>query len=102
MTMTAGGVAKLIEECGELLQVCGKRLASYHEDLHWDGTNLRERMEEEMGDVKAAIQFVTDKFGLNSAFIESRKFEKLRLFREWDSHADNNMHGVDRLEEAKS
>ena len=52
MTMTAAGVAKLIEECGELQQVLGKRLAMWDQPEHWDGTNLNDRLIEEMGDVE--------------------------------------------------
>lgn len=55
MTMAAAGVAKLIEECGELQQVLGKKLAWWDTDEpHWDGTILRDRLVEEMGALIAA------------------------------------------------
>ena len=94
--MTAAGVAKLIEECGELVQVCGKRLAYWTTDEHPDGTNLRERMEDEMGDVLAAIEFVTDQLGLDADRIERRTTEKHMQFRVWDALTDNNEHAIDR------
>lgn len=93
--MTARGLAKLIEECGELVQVCGKKLACYQSDAHWDGTDLKDRMECEMGDVYAAIMLVTDKLGLDSSHIASQAHRKLTLFREWDADPDNNLNGVD-------
>jgi NTP pyrophosphatase (non-canonical NTP hydrolase) len=94
MTMTAAGVAKLIEECGELQQVLGKKLAMWDQDEHWDGTNLLTRMAEEMGDVQAALAFVADEFSI-SALVWERAVEKGRLFDTWQDQIDNNDHGID-------
>lgn len=94
MTMCAAGVAKLIEECGELQQVLGKRLAVWDQDEHWDGSNLRDRMAEEMGDVLAAIEFVSSMFGIHRETLD-RKAEKLQLFVDWHLIDDNNQHGID-------
>lgn len=49
------GVAKLLEECGELSQALAKLVATGGDTEHWDGTDLRDRIEEEMGDVLAAV-----------------------------------------------
>lgn len=95
MTMAAAGVAKLIEECGELQQVCGKRLAYWTTDAHPDGSNLRERMESEMGDVLAAIEFVSSQLGLDFAEIAERKRQKLALFCDWHGQIDNNDDAID-------
>lgn len=92
--MCAAGVAKLIEECGELQQVLGKRLAYWDADEHWDGTNLRKRMIEEMGDVMAAIQFVGELYEFFPE-IQDRAFAKLDLFESWEAQLDNNDHGID-------
>lgn len=43
------GLSKLTEECGELTQVLGKVLGMGSAGDHWDGTNLRKRLIEEMG-----------------------------------------------------
>lgn len=94
MTMCAAGVAKLIEECGELQQVLGKRLAMWDQDEHWDGTNLRERMAEEMGDVVAAIRFVGQMFDIEREVLR-RADSKFRLFSTWQEQIDNNDHGID-------
>ncbi len=100
--MTAAGTAKLIEEIGELQvelgqlqQVLGKRLAMWDQDEHWDGTNLRQRMVEEMGDVAAAMDFVAMQFGLSTTAIAQRRLHKLRLFGTWQEQIDNNDHGID-------
>lgn len=94
--MAAKGIAKLIEECGELQQVLGKKLAWWDTDEpHWDGTVLNLRMEEEMADVIAAITFVSRTLGLNMAYIDTIAEEKLATFTEWNNEPGNNEHGID-------
>jgi hypothetical protein len=96
MTMTASGLAKLIEECGELLQVAGKKLAWYDTDEpHWDGSELDRRLEEELADVFAAGTLVIDALGLTRAAIYLRRDQKLGLFTDWHRDPTNNEHGVD-------
>lgn len=97
MTMAARGLAKLTEECGELMQVVGKKLAYYNDSAeHPDGgPPLSERMEDEMGDVLAAIEFVAQRLGLDEARIEVRARTKLALFQRWDALPENNADGVD-------
>ena len=95
MAMCAKGVAKLIEECGELQQVCGKRLAYWSTDAHPDGSDLRERMQDEMGDVYAAIEFVTRHLGLDHEVIAQRMRSKRDLFDTWQHQADNNYQAID-------
>lgn len=96
MTMAAAGVAKLIEECGELQQVLGKKLAWWDtNEPHWDGTVLSERIEDEMGDVLAAIWFAAEQLGLNKVRIGARQQRKAMLFGDWQDALDNNDHGID-------
>lgn len=80
------GIAKLVEECGEVLQVCGKLMMTDGERVeHWDGSNLRVRLIEELADVSAATQFVWNMV-LDDKERErfSRRFkEKLSLFNKW-------------------
>lgn len=88
MTMSNDGLSKLIEEIGELGQVCGKVLA-YGLGEHPDGKGeLKERLEEELADVEASIYFVTEVLELDSQFTAQRAARKLGLFRAW--HADVN------------
>ena len=97
MTMTASGVAKLIEECGELQQILGKKLAYWHTDQHPDGAGLiSTRIKEEMGDVLAAIWFVADQLGLDHWAINDRFVRKTALFSTWQAQIDNNDFAIDR------
>ncbi len=90
MPMTANGLAKLLEELGELAQVAAKRLAYFHTSTHPDGAgDLNERMEAEMADVAAACAFVQQQFGLNGRAIENRACIKLALFQRWHADQDN-------------
>lgn len=76
------GVAKLAEEAGEIAQVVGKLIATEGWAEHWDGSNLHDRLVEEVGDMLAAIQY----FGWaneNMAAIEARAGEKWERFRRW-------------------
>lgn len=84
--MTAKGLAKLLEELAELAQVSAKKLAYMETDKHPDGAgSMKERLEDEMGDVLAAIDFVAIKLDLDYARIEGRKLEKLITYQEWDN-----------------
>ena len=90
--MTANGLAKLLEELGELAQVAAKRLAYFHTSEHPDGAgDLNERMQAEMGDVLAAIRFVREQFGLSLDAIADRSLQKYELFQKW--HADQTNGG---------
>lgn len=87
MAMANKGLAKLTEECGELQQVCGKKIQYMHTDNHPDGTNLRIRMLEEMADVVGAMDFIIEKFEISPEelqFLKQRAREKQALFQLWD------------------
>ncbi len=78
------GLVKLVEECGELIQIASKKMARMDSDEHWDNAgSIRERMEDEIGDVMAAIRIVATNFGLDTARIMKRRREKEKLFLEW-------------------
>ncbi|MES3011969.1 MAG: hypothetical protein V4738_14365 [Pseudomonadota bacterium] len=96
MTMAANGIAKLIEECGELQQILGKKLAYYTTDEHPDGAgSLTHRLEDEMGDVYAAMDLIRGTLDLDGAAINQRRDEKLRIFQLWHAASDNNQHAID-------
>jgi NTP pyrophosphatase (non-canonical NTP hydrolase) len=76
------GIAKLIEECGEVVQVCGKLIMIDGHIEHWSG-DLKVMLEDELGDVLAAIQFVTKMCGLDGDKISRRAAQKLDLFYRW-------------------
>lgn len=77
------GISKLVEESGEVLQVCGKLIATAGEVAYYDGSNLRDDLQDELGDQLAAIEFVIQKCGLDYQRIQARAATKLRKFREW-------------------
>ena len=90
MTMKDDGLAKLIEECGELIQIAAKKQAYFDTDSHPDGAgSMKVRMEEEVADVIAACVFVTETFKLDGEKIEARAKKKLDRFRGW--HNDPNV-----------
>ena len=77
------GISKLVEELGEVAQVAGKLIAAGGRTEHWDGTNLRVRLEDELADLEAAITFVVRQNQLDSGRIAERREAKLRLFSDW-------------------
>jgi len=92
MPMTNNGLSKLVEELGECAQVAGKLLQypAYQENLrtgkptwHPDGSDLRERMTEEMGDVLAAIHYVAVHLKIDANAIHERAQQKVTLFEKW-------------------
>lgn len=93
MTMSNHGLSKAIEEMGEALQVFGKKLACPDTNEHWDGgPSLNVRMQEEIADVKAILEFLCvdkkDHFHLDPNVIYARTQKKLALFRKWESEPD--------------
>lgn len=77
------GFSKLIEEMGELQQVLGKFIALAGDFEHWDGSDLRLRLHDEMADVKAALWFVEWVNGLDTERIDQRCGQKKSLFMRW-------------------
>jgi hypothetical protein len=79
------GTSKLIEEMGELQQVLGKLLGTAGEAAHWDGSDLRERLVEEIGDLQAALVFFEENNMTESERdqIAERGIKKVQLFEKW-------------------
>lgn len=78
------GLAKLAEECGELLQVIGKLMQVKGRSKHWSG-NMREKMVEELADVKAATRFVELHCltPIERGLVTRRMEMKLAKFEKW-------------------
>ena len=76
------GLAKLVEECGEVVQVLGKLVMVDGGRHHWSG-DLIEMLENELGDLLAAIQFMTQTSPLDSEKIQRRAAQKLETFYKW-------------------
>jgi NTP pyrophosphatase (non-canonical NTP hydrolase) len=80
------GISKLVEEMGELTQVCGKLMGARGDTNHWSG-DLRAKFIEELGDVQAALDFV---IGANFSEAEEEQIEiqyqrKIDTFIEWQA-----------------
>ena len=85
------GLSKLIEELGELQQVCGKIIGSEGNIDHWSG-DLREKFVEEIGDVYASLNYFTTKNfsseDRNHIIIRMRMKEA--TFQEWNKEVRND------------
>jgi NTP pyrophosphatase (non-canonical NTP hydrolase) len=85
------GLAKLGEECSEAGQVVGKIIAAGGESVHWDGSDLRHRLQEEIADVLAAAEFLTAVNGLDRQAIADRYASKITTFHRWHvEHSDGS------------
>ncbi len=77
------GLSKLIEEAGEVMQVAGKLIGSRGQIAHFDGTDLKIRLEDELADLQAAIEFVSRFGNLNFKRMDERRNEKIDRFENW-------------------
>lgn len=79
------GLAKLVEECGEVIQIIGKLIATGGRTDHWSGTDLAKALEDELGDVEAAITFVlsVNFERLDHRRIYDRAHRKANIFHDW-------------------
>lgn len=79
------GLSKLIEELGELQQVCGKLIGSEGNPDHWSG-DLRAKFIEEMSDVYGALYFflVKNFTGDEINAINDQSQTKYNRFIQWD------------------
>lgn len=99
------GLSKLIEETGEATevavayilaaqlgrvgQVAGKIIALGEMDTeHWDGSNLRDRMIEELGDLRAAIKVFASLNRIEDE-VQGRYETKRDLFFKWHTACIN-------------
>lgn len=82
-SFTWAGLSKLIEECGEVQQVAGKIIGNEGRFNHWDGSYLPDRLQEELGDLLAAIGFFIEINGADRVVIDERARKKLAQFYAW-------------------
>lgn len=77
------GIGKLVEEMGEVAQLLGK-LIPFPDGNHPDGKGqLRERLEDEIADLYAALDYFVSENKLDFAKISFRTDEKLNRFKNW-------------------
>ena len=79
------GLAKVIEEMGETAQVIGKLMMTGGRPNHWDGTNLYQRLDDELADLLAAVDFFRSQNASKLDLLKSgeRRTRKLGIFRGW-------------------
>lgn len=78
------GLAKLMEEMGELQQVLGKIMACEGPSaIYWDGNSLQPSLIEELGDVRAAMIFFCLANGISNNSVHDRVAVKLHKFEYW-------------------
>lgn len=74
----------LLKQLSRLEQVAAKKMTCMDTDEHWDGAgSLKERLENEIGDVMAAAEQVIKNFGLDRSRIIERSNAKFQLFEKW-------------------
>lgn len=78
------GLSKLTEEMGEVQQILGKIIATGGKSQHWDGSDLRARLQEELADLLAACEW----FGSVNGFFEDPDFDariesKIEQYASW-------------------
>jgi NTP pyrophosphatase (non-canonical NTP hydrolase) len=78
--MDRDGLTKLMEEAGEVIQVAAK-LSAYPEETH---PELIKRLQNELADLQACINFVVGRWGLDSEHINKRTSKKLKAFTIWN------------------
>jgi NTP pyrophosphatase (non-canonical NTP hydrolase) len=83
------GLAKLNEECGEVIQVIGKLMMTHGNRAHWSG-DLRPMLIEELADLEAAITFFNvHNFELDERAAFTRRLRaKMDKFEEWHDDMD--------------
>ncbi|QWF85929.1 hypothetical protein [Amycolatopsis sp. CA-230715] len=77
------GAGRVIEESGELTQVLGKLIGADGATTHWDGTDLRARLVEEIADVRAALDFFAEVNDLPLDEIDERAARKRATYERW-------------------
>lgn len=82
--MSHNGLTKLVEECGELIQIAAKKITFPNTDAHPDGAgSMKARLEDEIADVIAAIGIVIHQHKLDGDRIMERGEKKRVLFQSW-------------------
>lgn len=88
------GVSKLIEETGEVQQVLGKVLGFGSLGTHWDGSDLKRRLEDELADMAGAFAFAIEHMGLDLGYIDARASRKADTFRMWHERIQKGLDPV--------
>lgn len=77
------GASRVVEEAGELVQVLGKLIGTGGAARHWDGSDLRDRLVGEVGDLTAALDFFVEANDLPAGQVEQRAARKRADYDRW-------------------
>lgn len=80
------GLGKVIEECGEVVQVAAKIIVNHGSTEYYDGSDLRSHLEDEIADLEATLEFLKSENGLDRWRIYNRKQSKLLKFHKWKAN----------------
>ena len=85
MFLVRHGAGKVQEECGELIQALAKYEVHGPENTTPGTTRTNKaHVEDEMGDVLAAIQYAVERMGLDQKRIAARMEKKYALYCKWE------------------
>ena len=84
MPMPNNGLTKLTEEAAELISAAARLSTWPNEKRPGDDADLKEELINEMGDVLAAIGFVSTKLNIDLNKVLARRNAKLGLYHRWD------------------
>lgn len=75
-------LAKLIEECGEVIQICGKILRHGYESTHVHYNNIpnRKLLEKELNDVVKSINLMCYMKDIKNSEVSSDEIPDMRYF----------------------
>lgn len=81
------GLGKFTEEVGEALKEVGKIQGIGHLGNHWDGKGeLKTRIENELADVWASIDYFVQENGLDKDRMKKRSKAKVKKFMGWHNN----------------
>lgn len=77
------GIGKVMEEAAEVTQVCAKLIATGGDPIYFDQTNLKTALENEVGDLLAALEFIQRHCNLDTNNIDLQQEKKLDGYEQW-------------------
>ncbi len=78
----------LLEELGEALQEIGK-IGRHGFDSKYGALDNRERLEQELGHVRAAIDVLIERGTVDVGAVENARIHKLERIQQWLHHEEN-------------
>lgn len=77
------GLAKLVEEMGELGTILGKIMSNGGKTAYWGGVNLLDELHDELSDVTAALCFFCEQNKIDLVRYSERGDLKLDRYEQW-------------------